>query len=218
MDNKQLWRPLGEHRVWKEGEYYIKVPIKKRLFHDKSRSAITQSRKNIRYINKQFSKWLSVPPTRVIPDAMYGYRIIQKAVSWTPVNVLEIQKNKALMIKLQEMFDYNYQLRKKTKQWVDFYGTDAFFAPHILHNLLIDQHDTLRLIDIGVLRGNAKNNFFYGISHIMFHAQNSLFRSTCHYISPIFLLLQDRVRSLIIPHATNQNSVQDSTNASHQKQ
>jgi len=211
MISQPLRRPLGEHKVWKEGDRFIKVPTKKWLFADHPSQAIRQLRRNKAYIIRHFSDFLFLPTTKILKDPHYGYRILQKAVDAKPLNLTTLAKDSSLSQKLQKLFDHNYQLRWHTTWGLDFYGTDAFFRPHLLHNILHDQRDdSLWLIDIGILRGNAKNPLFRTMSHMFFHTQNALFMSMRHCIAPLSVPLYDRGKSMFHPYSSDQNSVQDS--------
>ena len=134
-----MFRPLGEHHVYQDQDRYIKLPKNPHFFLGKGADYCALLQSNVDYIREHFGDLVTVPETIIEHDETHGYRIKQRAIHAKPINLLHYPKHHPLHTTLQHLFDRNRALWSIHHKGLDFYGTDGLHAPHLLHNILLDE-------------------------------------------------------------------------------
>ena len=160
-------RRLSEHHVYKQWNTYIKTPKNPSFFFWKNKEYLKEVLSSIEFIRTHFD--FEIPHTHVEYHNS-GYQIIQDEVHWEPLNLLTCSID--TLKNIHNKVTKNYWLRKKYGKALDFYGTDAFLAPHIMHNILWTQ----TIIDFGLLSKHARKRY-YALSYLFVHIQYRAFMS-----------------------------------------
>ena len=163
--NKISFR-LGENFVFKEWKNYYKMPsfIGRNIFYRKVNS-FKQAKKNIKLIEKYFWKVFTIANTKIIKDLNWHYIIKQKEVQWKKLTRKMLENNPRLTAKFRKLIIINEIFWEKEKVFLDLLGSDFFYKPDTIHNIISDGKE-LYIFDFGLLEKRKDNSIFWWISYL----------------------------------------------------
>lgn len=168
------YRALWENIVCKDGKYYYKTPwvVWKILFYWRM-SSHKEIKRSIETIKEYFWEHCHVVHTQIIKDHDGNYILKQKEVDGELISKHLLHSNPTLKKNFETLMAQSEKMWREKGLFLDILGTDFFYKPTYIHNLMTDGED-IYIFDFGLLDGNSKNPLFYIVSHIFYRFQSTM--------------------------------------------
>lgn len=161
---KFSWRIFGENFVFKDGEYFYKMPTflaKNTMYlNTDSYEKVVDS---LRIIKQYFWTLAKIPKTEILKDSDNTYIIKQEIICGDKLTYKHMEDNPKLVSKFGRLIMANELMWKKEWVFLDLLGSDIISHPNTIHNLLTDG-EYIYVFDFGLLEQHSKNIFFRYVS------------------------------------------------------